>query len=113
VSVEADVYAALTGNAGVAALVGTRVYPQQLPDDVTFPAIAYRNIDSVPVGGLCEVARIQLDVYGVTYSSVKAVRDALRACCNTQRNWIWYGGPDIWQEGQSLYHQSMDVRVYE
>lgn len=111
-SVEIAVYDALTGDAGVAALVSTRVYPQNLPPDVALPAIVYRNIDSVPSGGLCEVTRVQLDVYGATYASVKAVRDALKACCDGMQNWVFYGGPDMYQEGQEIFHQSMDVRVF-
>ena len=112
-SVEIAVYDALTGDAGVAALVSTRVYPQVLPPDVTLPAIVYRNIDSVPFGSLCQVSRVQIDVYGASYSSVKGVRDAVRACADSQSNWVFYGGPDMWQDGQEVFHQSMDVRVYE
>ena len=110
---EADVYAILKSNAGIAALVGTRIYPQQLPPDVTLPAIAYRNIDSAPFGSLCQVSRIQIDIYSTSYGVVKSVRDAVRACADGQSNWVFYGGPDVWQEGQSLYHQSVDVRIYE
>lgn len=112
-SVETNVYSTLTGDAGVSALVGTRVYPNQLPPDVTLPAIAYRFIDSVYYGGLCEAVRIQLDIYGATYASMKGVRDAVQTCVDGQLNWVFYGGPDIWQDGQQVHHQSCDVRIYQ
>lgn len=112
-SAETEVYDALRLDAGVAALVGGRIYPQQLPDDVTLPAIAYRNIDSVPFASIKQVTRVQLDVYGASYASVKGVRDAVVALSDATANWVFYGGPDMWQEGQEVFHQSMDVRVYE
>lgn len=111
-SVETEVRNALIGDAGVAALVGARVYPQQLPPDVALPAIAYRFIDGVDYAGLKETARVQLDIYGATYSGMKALRDAVRACADRQHNWVFYGGPDIWQDGQEVHHQSCDVRVF-
>lgn len=111
-SVETDVYDALTGDAGVSALVSARVYPQKLPEDVTLPAIAYRFIDSVDYAGLKEVVRIQIDIYATTYSAVKSVRDALRTLVDTQHNWVFYGGPDLWQDGQEIHHQSCDVRIF-
>jgi hypothetical protein len=112
VSAETEVYDALRLNAGIAALVGTRIYPQNLPPDVTFPAIAYRNIDSVPIGGTCQATRVQIDAYATTYGSVKGVRDAVKALADTRINWVFYGGPDMYQEGQEIFHQSMDVRVF-
>ena len=111
-SVETDVYSALTGDAGVSALVSTRVYPQKLPTDVTYPAIAYRFIDSVDYANLKEVVRMQIDIYATTYSAVKGVRDAVRTMVDGQLNWVFYGGPDIWQDGQEIHHQSVDVRIF-
>jgi hypothetical protein len=35
------VYAALAANAGVAALVGTRIYPEQAPDEAELPLVVY------------------------------------------------------------------------
>lgn len=112
-SVETEFYTALTGYAPLAALVGTRVYPQQLPPDVTFPAIAYRYIDGVYYAGDREVTRIQIDIYAMTYKGVKQVRDVVRQLADATLNWVYYGGPDIWQDGQELHHQSVDVRIFE
>ncbi len=111
-SVETDVFDALTGDAGVSALVSTRVYPQKLPEDVTFPAIAYRYIDSVDYAGLKAAVRMQIDIYAATYSAVKDIRDAVRTMVDGQNNWVFYGGPDIWQDGQEIHHQSCDVRIF-
>lgn len=41
---EHGIYNELKGAAGVLALVGTRIYPDVLPQDVTYPAIVYSRI---------------------------------------------------------------------
>lgn len=43
---EHGIYNELKGAAGVLALVGTRIYPDVLPQDVTFPAIVYSRISA-------------------------------------------------------------------
>lgn len=58
-SAETSVYAALTGAAGVTAVVGDRIYPDFLPQGKPLPAIVYARAEteyvttihsSVPVG---------------------------------------------------------------
>lgn len=41
---EADLYTALTGYAGLTALVSTRIHPQVMPQDETLPAVVYQRI---------------------------------------------------------------------
>ncbi len=43
-SVETGLAAELLGNAGVAALAGTRVYPLLIPQVIALPSIAYQVI---------------------------------------------------------------------
>lgn len=47
-SAESEIYAALTADATLTALVGTRIYPDALPEDGEFPAIVYMREDSNP-----------------------------------------------------------------
>lgn len=81
---EEGIYAHLTDDAGVAALVGTRIYPLQVPQDVTLPAVAYQRIsgprDHAHDGptGLVR-ARVQFSALGSTYLEAKTVTEALRA----------------------------------
>lgn len=76
----------LVGTAGVAALVSTRVHPDMLPQNVTYPAIRYVVTDSPPTvttaGARFLRARIQLDVYAASYASAKAVTAAVRTALN-------------------------------
>ncbi len=84
---EEVIVARLTGDAGVSAHIGTRLYPGRLPDDPTYPAGVIQRIDSIDLDGMtCSAemptARIQLDWYAAGYGTVtklaRAARVALR-----------------------------------
>lgn len=51
-SVEADFYSLLSGNAGVTAQVSTRLYPDVLPEDCAYPALVFSRSRTDPVTGL-------------------------------------------------------------
>jgi len=64
-------------------LVGTRIYPEVLPQAPTYPAIVYQRISTTrlraldgPVG--LARPRIQLDCYGATYAEAKEIAANLR-----------------------------------
>ena len=44
--VEKAVYAILSGDAGVAAIAGNRIYPNRTPQDVALPAVAYFRVST-------------------------------------------------------------------
>lgn len=112
-SVETDFYSAVTGDATLAALVGTRVYPAILPDNATLPALVYSVISQVPIGsGGCESTRVQVDCYAATYlTGVKALRDGLLALANATGNWTHTGGPDFWDDELNIYRQVVDLII--
>lgn len=79
------IYSKLTGYAGLSALVGSRVYPSQLPQRVTLPAITYFRVTTTFVttrdnGGRAslERPRIQFDCWGETRKQARAVAAELR-----------------------------------
>jgi hypothetical protein len=81
--IEEALYAHLTANAGVLALVSTRVYPLVIPQDIALPAIAYQRISGPrelahdgPTG--MARARIQITCQAATYTAAKAVAEAVR-----------------------------------
>jgi len=84
-TIEEAVYARTVGDAGVAALIGTRCYPLVVPQDATMPAIMYQRISGSPershsgFSGLSET-RFQFTCEADTYASAKAVAQALRRC---------------------------------
>ncbi len=47
--IEEAIVSKLMSESAITALIGQRLYPQVVPQDVTLPAIAYQRIDSNPV----------------------------------------------------------------
>jgi hypothetical protein len=76
-SLESDLYTALSTHGGLSALVGTRIYPNRLPDNPTLPAVVYQRITTnhnLASGNVPLIrARMQLDCYDDSYLSVVAV----------------------------------------
>lgn len=83
-SIETGLYSKLAGTAGVAALVGTRIYPQVVPQEQDLPALAYQRISGAPRythsgdAGLTR-ARFQITCLAATYAGVKALAAVVRA----------------------------------
>jgi hypothetical protein len=82
-NIEEALYSKLTGDAGVAALVVARIYPNVVPQDIAMPAVAYQRISTTRVmahDGPTGVAsaRFQFTVSGSTYSSARNVVNAIR-----------------------------------
>lgn len=81
---EEGLYSLLTGDAGVSALVSTRVYPLAVPQQVDLPAVAYQRISGPRLlahdgpTGLAE-ARVQVTCHAATYIAAKGLADAVRA----------------------------------
>lgn len=90
--IEAAVYSILTADSTLAALVGTRVYPNVVPQDVALPAVAYQRISTSRVyshsPGVSQLARPRFQFTSVanSYSDVKAVANAVRGALDA------YGG---------------------
>lgn len=64
-ALQTAVYAALTGDAAVAAKVGAEIY-DGVPENAGFPRITFGPSDSLPVSDLCPVTEehtLQLDVW--------------------------------------------------
>lgn len=88
--VESDLYARLTGFAGLSALIGARVYPGSLPQGTTLPAIAYRRVSTTktPLMGADAInirSRFQFDVWATEYRDLRPVAEALKAALTRYR----------------------------
>ena len=81
---EEALIAKLLADAGVSALVGTRVYPGVRPQATALPAIVFNMISANPSysddgeDGIAE-ARVQLDCWGATYTDAKKAARAVKA----------------------------------
>lgn len=82
--IEPALFARLSTFAGLAALVGTRIYPGVAPQNTALPFVTYRRVSAVRPGlfgvdaGIVN-ARMQLDAFAETYAAMRAVVDQVRA----------------------------------
>ena len=81
-SIEAELRAILTGDGAVTALVGTRVYPLEVPQDGTLPAIVYQELrtgvrvaSDGPTGQ--RETRFLLSLWSESYSGLKTLQAAV------------------------------------
>lgn len=123
----AAIYARLSGDAGVSALVGTRIYPGAGPEGATYPLVLYNQIDSGAVRDLSSATDHfrtlqQIDVYATTKSSAVAIAAAVRASLDYKLNQTW-GGLSIpasrfddqfdsgFEEGSNLHRIIQQYRI--
>lgn len=81
---ESLLYTRLTGHAGLAALVDTRVYPMLLPQGATLPALTYQRVSGARTHNqsgtpILARPRIQIDCWAATYSGAKGLAAQVRA----------------------------------
>lgn len=84
-TMEEALYSYLSGYAGLTALVGTRIYPEMLPDSPTYPAVSYSRVSTrrertltIPSVAAVE-ARFQCSCWGERYADAKAVAVQIKA----------------------------------
>ncbi len=68
--------AILLGNSIVSSLVGTRIYPQELPLKCSFPAITY-SFPSDPFQIVMRSARCQIDCWADDYTERETLKQAV------------------------------------
>ena len=125
---EKVVYSLLSGAAGVAALVSTRIYPSDLPQQIAVPAIVCRHIDTVdrPTihgdgGAQLVQSRISVIALANDYSAIKAIHEAAKDALRYQ-----YGviagvqvatitrdivGPDLFDPDLERHEQGVDYLI--
>jgi len=89
--------------AGITNLVGTRVYGMKITQGSTFPCLTKQRIstprlhtmDMSGSSGTLAHPRFQIDVWGVSEISVKAVTDAVRAALNGKTGSLGTGALSI------------------
>ena len=83
-SAESQLYSLLSANAGVAALVSTRVYPDLIPEKVAIPYIGFERTGSAPAttlegSVLAERVDIVIACWSATRIQANQIADAVRA----------------------------------
>ncbi len=118
---------ALLADPAIAALVGTRVYPMELPQNPTLPAIVYQRISTpgeTPMLKHAQVApriRIQLSLWAGTFGAVRQLAAAVDAKLDgysgpngdgTSLRLVWLANmSDDYEPETKLYRVIADYRV--
>lgn len=81
-SIEADVYAALSVAAGVTALASTRIYPNVRPQDSDVPCVVYDRsgtevIQAIHGPVLATIPRVDVTAVSVTRAECESLSDAV------------------------------------
>lgn len=96
--IKTAIYARLSGDAAVAALVGTRIYPQEGPENAVYPLIIYFQVSggdksSRGLTGAQKHFRTlqQVDILARTPAEAIAIAAAVRAALDGHVNQSWGG----------------------
>ncbi len=128
-TIEEGLYSYLSGYAGLTALVGTRIYPLVMPQNVTMPAIRYQRISSSRIyshDGPNKLThpRFQFSCFAESYATAKAVANQVRfALAGYQGTMGGAGGVtvqfaivddevDLYEDETKLHHVAVDVVVW-
>jgi hypothetical protein len=85
--IQADVFKALSENAGVIALAGSRIFPVRLPRDAQLPALVYQIPSIEPIVSISGDSGVDMgslivncwaDSYGKAHELAEAARTALK-----------------------------------
>jgi hypothetical protein len=99
-TIEEAIYSHLIADAGVSALVSTRVYPLTIPQDIALPAIAYQRISGPRISahdgptGLAR-ARIQVTCQASTYTAAKGLAMEVRQALDAFRGSVTTEGDEL------------------
>lgn len=119
--IDAGLVALLQANAGLEALIGTRIYPDVLPDEPTLPAITYQFLggNSKPTFNTSGMQKLRVEFncwsaswpQGGTKAQAAAVRDALVAALNGYQGTLTDGTrlltADLIHPGMSFFEREL------
>lgn len=118
-ALEPKIVTLLSGNAGVSALVSTRIYPLILPQDSALPAITYQRVSGGHINSTTgfsdqENPRIQIDSMATTYAGAKTLAAAVFSAMESATTYkaILIGDIDIYEDEPEIYRVSMDFSVW-
>ena len=98
-------------------LVEERVYPLIMPQNCTKPALVYtvvNDMDNQSLGScvISNEVRFQLDIYGASYSQVKAVTEEVKTALYSLESYpMGLNSRDGFEEEQELYRQIIDFTL--
>lgn len=118
--IEERLFTRLSGDAGLSALVGTRIYGGLLPQAVSLPAIIYFLVNDKPLNSLSgenarKNSRFQFDIYAETFSETRAIKAALLAAMapyGSDFKAVRIDGGDKYEHQVELHRLGIDYSIW-
>lgn len=98
-TLEEALCAELANNAGVKALVSSRIYPHAIAQDSLLPCLSYQRMDTpritthddVGSSGVLANPQFEIDCWSLTYDGSKDLADAVRSAIGGKKGTIGFG----------------------
>lgn len=124
-SAEDAIFALLSQDEGVSAIVGARIYPLITPEEGAYPALSYFRVDGPREHALEGPAgfahpRIQVDAWANDYATAKTLTEAVIAALDGYRGAvagvsvsaiIALGDHDLYEPRTKTFHRAADFEV--
>lgn len=115
--IENDIYTALSGFAGLSALVSTRIYPLHMARGATFPAVVYTRVSGARINNLdgenIQNPRYQVDVWADDFDSAMAIAAQVAlAFAGASFQAVFIADRHEHDGTMDLYRVSMDFSVW-
>lgn len=114
--IESDLYNHLKNDAGVSALVVTRIYPLKAPQDVQTPYLVYNEIigqQNQCIGGgiYQEDVRFQIDCWSMKYSEIKQLKEAVTSALIGFKSSYNLNTSGDYEDNTELYREIIDFKL--
>jgi Protein of unknown function (DUF3168) len=101
----------------VTAIVGSKIFPVQLPESTTPPMISLHRISATPensLGGFSgiDVTVVAVDCWAADYQGLLALRDAVRTCMQAA-GWIMATEVEEFNDPVRVYHISQHWNILQ
>ncbi len=124
-TVEAALYSLLKNNAGVAAKVGDRIYPNILPQNIQYPCLSFRNVSTQSdqtMSGISGFAqgRFQIDVWSNNHLEACQIREVVRLALQAYRGTVdgvvlqevqYENATTLYEPELRVHHIAMDFLI--
>ena len=125
-TIEEAIYSKLSGTAGIAAIVGTRIYQLKMPDNPTLPAITFEvsvgdQVESFTGYSSLSNPIVSIHCWGRTAAAVNAlallVRNAIIGATWTYSdvtvaNVLEWSTASLYDDDTEIYHIACSCRVW-
>jgi hypothetical protein len=118
--IEKDIRDVLKDDASVASVVGTAIYPQEIPQDYPLPAITYHRSGNEPQYALdgettLKNPQFAIDIWCESYEQARTLTDYVKAAMGAESSRftaVQTTEFEIYEDDSGVHHISLDYSVW-